>query len=89
MRFCLHFSNADVTDSMADRLYEMAAGDATLYQRNGEAFADFDRDADTMVGAVQSAIADARKAGFDVARVGPHSAEQESLDEVNAALARQ
>ena len=43
MRFCLHFSNADVPDEMAEKLYEFSQGDATLYQRNGAAFADFDR----------------------------------------------
>ena len=86
MRFCLHFSDADVTDEMANQLYGLSGGDATLYQRNGLAYADFDRDAGTMVDAVRSAIADARKAGFSVVKVGPHSEEQESLDEVNATL---
>lgn len=87
MRFCLHFSNADVTDEMANQLYGLSDGDATLYQRNGSAFADFDRDAMTMVEAVKSAIAVAEKAGFKVARVGSHSEEQDMLDEVNAILA--
>jgi hypothetical protein len=87
MRFCLHFSNVDVTDEMADQLYGLSGGDATLYQRSGAAFADFDRDAPTMVDAVRSAISEAERAGLKVARVGPHSEEQDSLDEVNASLA--
>jgi hypothetical protein len=80
MRFCLHFTNSDVTDEMADRLYGLTGGDATLYQVNGIAFADFDRDAPTIVEAVKSAVSDAEKAGFTVERVGLHSEEQESLD---------
>jgi hypothetical protein len=87
MRFCLHFTNVDVTDEMADQLYGLSGGDATLYQRDLAAYADFERDAPTMVDAVRSAIADAEKAGFKVERVSPHSEEQGSLDEVNASLA--
>lgn len=86
MRFCLHFSNADVSDEMADRLYGYSHGDATLYQRNGAAFADFDRSADSMIQAVMSAVADCERAGFTVGRVGPHSEEQDSLDEANEML---
>ena len=86
MRFCLHFSNADVSDEMADKLYGISQGDATLYQRNGAAFADFDRVAGTLIKAVKSAVADCERAGFTVDRVGPHSEEQESLDEANEML---
>ena len=87
MRFCLYFANAEVTDEMADRLYAVCHGDATLYQRSGTAYADFDRSAETMIEAVKSAIADAEKAGFSVQRVGSHSEEQDSLDKLNALLA--
>jgi hypothetical protein len=73
MRFCLHFTNADVSDEMADNLYAITTGDATLYQRNGAAFADFDR-------------SDAGQAGFQVADVGPVSEEQDALDKANALL---
>ena len=86
MRFCLHFANADVSDEMANALYGISSGDATLYQRNRAEFADFDRDSATMIEAVKSAIEDAEKAGFRVERVGPHSEEQDLLDEVNAIL---
>jgi hypothetical protein len=86
MRFCLHFTNADVSDEMADKLYGFTHGDATLYQRNGAAFADFDRSAATMIDAVMSAVADCEQAGFTVGRVGPPSEEQDSLDEANEML---
>jgi hypothetical protein len=55
----------DVGDDFADKIYE-AMPDATLASSCGEAFVMVDREAKTMDEAIRSAIADLRRAGFEV-----------------------
>ena len=66
----------DVDLDGADRLYARC-DDSTLITENGETFLEFDREADSLHAAIQSAVTDIRAAGFDVARVemGPEALE--------------
>jgi len=59
----------EVTDDAANALYEAGCDDGSFASRDGVAFVMFDREASTMLDAIQSAIADVRKAGFGVLRV--------------------
>lgn len=52
-----------------DALYEAGCDDGTIVTRNGVTFVAFDRKAHSLEGAIRSAIADVRAAGFEVKRV--------------------
>jgi len=59
----------DLTDEMADRLYEAGCDDGTVGMRGGRITITFAREAPTMLDALTSAIRDVRKAGFEVDRI--------------------
>lgn len=59
----------DLTPEMADSLYESGCADGTVVYRGGRISVSFDREAETPEAAVLSAIADVRKAGYDVERI--------------------
>jgi hypothetical protein len=60
---------AEFTDDEAEVLFEAGCDDGTLVSRSGVASIGFAREADSLLGAIRSAIRDVRKAGFEPARV--------------------
>jgi hypothetical protein len=59
----------EVTESLADTLFEAGCDDATVGSRGGVVHMHFDREADTFQEAVVSAIRDVWSAGIEVARI--------------------
>jgi len=60
---------SEITDGAANALYEAGCDDGSPGSCDGVVSVDFHRDASTLESAIQSAIADIRKAGFQVERV--------------------
>lgn len=75
---------SEVTEAAANALYEAGCDDGTFASRDGVAFAMFDREASSLLDAIQSATADIRKAGFGVFRV--ETDETAVVAKFNAAL---
>ena len=67
--FCLYLTSDDVSEDDANRLYECGCDDALSGAAGGEGFVHFAREAESLEAAIRSAVADVRKAGFQVARV--------------------
>jgi hypothetical protein len=59
----------EITDSLADALYEAGCDDATAGSSCGVARVSFSREAATLQDAIQSAVRDLRLAGCEIARV--------------------
>jgi hypothetical protein len=59
----------DLTEEMADALYEAGCDDGTPGTCDGVFSIDFHREADSLESALRSAIANVKSAGYDVARV--------------------
>lgn len=59
----------DLTPDMADSIYEAGCDDGTVVYRAGRISITFGREAETAEAAVLSAIADVRKAGYEVERI--------------------
>ncbi len=55
----------ELTDEVADALYEAGCDDATVSMRSGRVYLSFDREAASMREALLSAVRDVRKAGFE------------------------
>lgn len=60
---------SEITDAAADALYKAGCDDGSPGSCDGVVSVDFHRDAPTLESAIQSAVADIRKAGFQVQRV--------------------
>ena len=60
---------AEMTDSLANALYDAGCDDATVGSSNGVARVSFSREATTLQDAIQSAVRDVRQAGCEIARV--------------------
>jgi len=60
---------AELTEEMADALYEAGCDDGTPGTCNGVFSIDFHREADSLESALRLAIANVKSAGYDVARV--------------------
>ena len=73
----------ELTPALADALYQVL-DDGTAGSCNGKVFIDFHRQAPSFQQAVQSAVADVRKAGAEVARV--ETEEVRLVEQINAAL---
>lgn len=58
----------EITEDLANRLFEAGCDDATPSSVGSSAEIDFTREAETLEKAIQSAIADVTSAGFKVAR---------------------
>ena len=69
---------------MSDVLFEAGCDDGSPGVCRGVVTIDFDREAETLRAAIQSAVADVERAGYRIARVEP--ADRETFDEINAAL---
>lgn len=64
--------SGSLTDDRLDALFEAGCDDATFSSKGGHTFADFDRDAPTLLDAVTSAIADVESvAGLEVLHIEP------------------
>ena len=60
---------AEMTDSLANALYDAGCDDATVGSSSGVARVSFSREAATLQDAIQSAVRDVRQAGCEIARV--------------------
>ena len=60
---------AEITDSLANALYDAGCDDATVGSSNGVARVSFSREAATLQEAMQSAVRHVRQAGCEIARV--------------------
>jgi hypothetical protein len=68
--FRVVFEEIDVmTEEIAEALFVAGCDDCSPFSGDGLAGAVFDREASTLEAAVASAVADIRKAGFEIARV--------------------
>lgn len=68
--FKLILSGVDkLTDAMADALFEAGCDDASPSSCNGVVALHFDREAESMVVAIGSAMIDVDRAGYTVARL--------------------
>ena len=66
-RFTITVKDLDeFTDAQTDSLYEAGCSDGTLCSRDGKAYIHFDREADSLLKAIQSAIADIGRTGLEV-----------------------
>jgi len=68
----------EVSDALADALFEAGCDDATVGSSCGLVSVSFSRDAGTLQEAIATAVSDVRRAGCDVSRV------QIELDELAA-----
>lgn len=59
----------ELTDEALDRLWEAGCQDTSPGSFQGTTQITFHREAETLESAIESAIADIRRAGFDVARL--------------------
>ena len=59
----------ELTEEMADELYEAGCDDGTPGTCNGVCSIDFHREADSLESAIRSAIANVKTAGYDVEHV--------------------
>jgi len=66
--FTLSIDMAEMTDAALDRLYEAGCNDGRVGRCNGVSFIDFEREAESLADAVESAIRDVQKAGFQVTK---------------------
>lgn len=60
---------AEMSEEMAERLFEAGCDDATPFSSGGVASLGFSREANTLKEAIQSAIADVHEAGYRVSRL--------------------
>ena len=59
----------ELTEEIADGLYEAGCDDGTPGTCNGVFSIDFHREADSLEAAIRSALADVKSAGYEVERV--------------------
>lgn len=68
--FTLILADQDfMSEDMAEAIYEAGADDTLCRSGDGIAAIDFDREAPSLEAAIRSAIADVKKAGFEVKRI--------------------
>jgi hypothetical protein len=83
--FTLYLLGVDeATLDMADQLYAAGCDDATVGASEGVVHVEFMREASNLRDAIDSAIANVRKAGYEVARVG--SEDWETINAINSAM---
>lgn len=77
---------AEITPELADALYVATGGDIELNMRNDVAFIEFERQADTLLEAVSSAIAQIEGAGVGVRVLRVESEAANTIAKINADL---
>jgi len=75
---------SEMTDDLADALFEAGCDDGSPFSRDGVAGVGFSREADSLEEAIRTAMTDVRKAGVRVARVEP--ADPPVFSRINAEL---
>lgn len=86
-RFTLILSGvAEITPELADALYEATGGDIEFNMRDGVAFLEFDREAQSLQEAVNSAIRDVEGASVGVRVVRVESDAANTIAKINADL---
>ena len=69
-RFTLFIKGlSEFTDEQVDELYEAGCSDGSLASGDGQAWIGFDREADSLLAAVRSAVADIGQVGLAIDRV--------------------
>lgn len=71
-----------IDEEIADRLYEAGCDDCSPFSRDGVTGAGFDREAVSLEAAISSAVADVRRAGYEIDRV---EIDQEEVAQLGAA----
>ncbi len=64
--FTIYIDTEDLNEDDVNRLYEAGCGDATIGRIRGKCQAAFNRDAESLEVAIQSAIDDIQNAGFRI-----------------------
>ncbi len=59
----------EITDEMANLLYEAGCDDSSPGSSQGRVLIDFHREAPTLQEAIRSAVADVQQAGYRIARI--------------------
>ena len=77
---------SEVTEAAANALFEAGCDDGTFASRDGQAVVQFDREAESLSAAVESAIEQVEAAGLAVARV--ESEEFATIHRFNEQLAQ-
>ena len=67
--FSLILNASELTEHDCDTLYNAGCDDGTIITRNGTNYIAFDREADSLEIAIQTATQNVRQAGFEVIRV--------------------
>lgn len=77
---------AQITPELSDALYEATGGDIEFNMRNGVAFLEFERTADSLHDAISSAISQVEGAGVGVRVVRVESEDANTIAKFNADL---
>ena len=67
--FAIILAHPEESEEDADRLYEAGCDDGSISTCGEVTRIDFHRDADSLEAAIRSAVADVKRAGFQVARI--------------------
>ena len=68
-RFTIYLNGVEMTDDVAEALYEAGCDDCTPCSHGDESYAHFSREANSLESAVASAVANVKSAGYEVERV--------------------
>ena len=77
---------AEITSELADSLYGATGGDIEFNMRDGVAFLEFDRKANSLRDAITSSIAQVEGAGVGVRVIRIESADANTIAKINADL---
>lgn len=77
---------AELTSELADALYEATKGDIEFSMRDGIAFLEFERTAQTLAEAIHTAIDDVENAGRGIRVVRVESEAANTIAKINAEL---
>jgi len=67
--FTLYINMEEMTDEALTRLYEAGCDDGGVGRSHRVSFIDFDRESGSLTDAIESAIRDVQKAGFQVMKI--------------------
>ncbi len=67
--FALILARPEESEEDADRLYEAGCSDGSISTCDGVTRISFHREADSLEGAIRSAVADVNRGGFEVCRI--------------------
>lgn len=70
--FSIVLNVPEISDEDCDSLYQAGCDDGTVVTRKGGTYVAFDREAASLEGAIRTAVANVKAAGFGVARIEMH-----------------